>query len=1141
MNSDLSQLLNSVPRNDRTYNVVWLDQGERRRLSMTSMWKAEFLECIREEGSLPTLVENYPHDGPLTLVAPGHLADTLMSEMCTYLREALLLDPEEVRIMRAERDNQVCLRTSFALPRRLRVLLWRRWAETYSLSDAYSLSSFWMLGAEMPEGSRWVWKDAYNLDEDPLKIETKAEQFSAFSALWTTQSPPFQKDAKKAYQEAPQDDGEDLPSSPLPEEATASSSAAALVPYRSFQEFLQRHRLTAADKGTPFNFLGYPGPYLGKYLITGEEKELFYRLYTSQWEAGTELHLLEKQGPFAPMLIDVDLQSLDGQRVYTPVTLSSFASAVFEFYDKYLHLDPAVHMCYVMERRAPYKYTNKDGKKTFWKDGFHMLFTIYTSVEVRELCREFVLDRCKGVLDALNQSEPNERIVDRAVIQRNAWFMYGSTKAGVEPYQITKVWRADHSVSEDWQTAPMIDLVRGLSVYGPDLEPSLPYREGGEEQLLRAIEKAYPQPKEEKGRLLTPVTRELSSNVCKMVEEGAEKRYNDSSRLPHIARLVLEGLSPARADSYKEWLDVGLVLHWTAVGAREISSDDALALWIDFSRQSPKFRPGECEHMWANFKSGSREKKLTYGSLCHWVKEDNPAKYEEIRKSSIEFDVKRCATNVEGAETAVAYVVERMYRGRYMTTIKGSKDVIWYEFDQSLHRWKIVPKAYTLWNLLPTEVVGVFSQVKNRIGLEGLANNADYEQVKKMVEGISKIEARLMKNAFKENVQKNVATLLLDPEFGERLDSNPHLLCCANGVFDLETCTFREGRPEDYLSISTHVNYVPYSAENPMIKKIMSVLEQIMPDAAQRYYMLKHLGSCLLGINVEQQFYIWQGVGSNGKSILTTLMLQSLGDYATPANVTLLTGKRAASGAANPDLANLVGKRFVVLQEPEDNEKLNAGFMKELTGGDTISMRALYEEQARLKPQFKIVYTSNHFPTITANDNGTWRRIVVVSFRSQFLDAGDLDPTNEHHFPKDTSLEQAFKTEEAKEAFLSILIHFYERYKKDYRETGRGLHPPEIIVRATSKFKERSDIYAEFSSERIEHTGDHGDVLKITALHEEFRKWYRDNYGIPSKENAKMLQRNELKDQMEKKFNRPYNDGWKGYKIVAQDEDAGAS
>ena len=56
---------------------------------------------------------------------------------------------------------------------------------------------------------------------------------------------------------------------------------------------------------------------------------------------------------------------------------------------------------------------------------------------------------------------------------------------------------------------------------------------------------------------------------------------------------------------------------------------------------------------------------------------------------------------------------------------------------------------------------------------------------------------------------KECRELFYDKNFNDNLDENPYLMGCSNGVIDFKEKTFRQGRPEDYISQCTNIIYTP--------------------------------------------------------------------------------------------------------------------------------------------------------------------------------------------------------------------------------------------------------------------------------------------------------------------------------------------
>jgi hypothetical protein len=81
-----------------------------------------------------------------------------------------------------------------------------------------------------------------------------------------------------------------------------------------------------------------------------------------------------------------------------------------------------------------------------------------------------------------------------------------------------------------------------------------------------------------------------------------------------------------------------------------------------------------------------------------------------------------------------------------------------------------------------------------------------------------------------------------------------------------------------------------------------------------------------------------------------------------------VTGKRGNIGSVSPEIANLKGVRYAVMQESSVSDEINEGPMKELTGGDAIQSRALYKAPTTFIPQFKLAMATNNLPAIKGKD-----------------------------------------------------------------------------------------------------------------------------------------------------------------------------
>jgi putative DNA primase/helicase len=207
------------------------------------------------------------------------------------------------------------------------------------------------------------------------------------------------------------------------------------------------------------------------------------------------------------------------------------------------------------------------------------------------------------------------------------------------------------------------------------------------------------------------------------------------------------------------------------------------------------------------------------------------------------------------------------------------------------------------------------------------------------------------------------------------LDADPYLFNCANGTIDLRTGLLRPHRPADLITKLAPLVF-DETATCPLWLKF---LDQIMGgNKALVGYLQRFTGYCLSGDVSEQCLLFLYGTGANGKSTFLNTLLPIFGDYGLQAVSDLLLAKHHESHPT--ERADLFGRRFVITIETEDGRRIAEALMKQLTGGDRIRARHLYQDSFEFAPTHKILLAANHKPKVRGTDHAAWRRIKLLPF-----------------------------------------------------------------------------------------------------------------------------------------------------------------
>jgi putative DNA primase/helicase len=296
------------------------------------------------------------------------------------------------------------------------------------------------------------------------------------------------------------------------------------------------------------------------------------------------------------------------------------------------------------------------------------------------------------------------------------------------------------------------------------------------------------------------------------------------------------------------------------------------------------------------------------------------------------------------------------------------------------------------------------------------------------------------------------------------LDADPLLLNVQNGTLDLRTGVLRPHSREDYITKLAPVDYDP-EATRPNFDSLLNRLFEKVPNV--RAYLQRIFGYSLTGLTNEQCFFIFYGMGSNGKSTILRAIFDLLGEYAKTTRPETFLAKQGDEGIRN-DIAALAGARFVTSLESEQGKQFAEGLIKGVTGDEQVSARFMRKEFFSFLPQFKLFLGTNHKPTIKGTDHGIWRRVRCVPF---------LEVIDEKE--RDRSFGKKLQAESS--GILNWLLEGCLAWQRD------GLGEPVEVVKATDAYREEQDLLGQFLDDECVVEKD-GTCTK-GELYIDYREW----------------------------------------------------
>lgn len=767
-----------------------------------------------------------------------------------------------------------------------------------------------------------------------------------------------------------------------------------------------------------------------------------------------KFHLAEIPLENSPLIVDVDIkeEGEEPKKLYNDFVIKEILLSYVKILDDLLTKKPKTYKIILLEK-PPYL------KNGFIKSGFHLHFISVS------LCKK---DLNKVYEEVLKISEFSDYLDN---VTSKPWLIYGASKdPQSDPYLISKCFIVEDEV---------ITETNHLNIFVGEKIFNIEITQNNIHEMLKTIMSIRLSKNFSLQKTYKLKNSESEEEIN--IKEIKEINYvNISSE--KISELVMS-LKKERATDYTEWLSVLMILVNIAK-TRKNEIEYFKNLFHLFSQKSENYDEIGCDNKWDSIMKTYYEGGLHIGSLIYKAKQDN--KVEDVKDLIIDLNLEFIPVN----DYDIARKVKEIIPESFIT----HKDYGCFRFESTI--WKEVSG----WDSIFKRYISIWSNSyvgKIRTKINTLAITKDEPNYEKLVteplKTVARLEKKIKNYSSLNNISKSMFDLYFDEELYQIFTQKQYMIAFKNKMFDVKKWKINPVLGEHYLSNRIEHELIEWADVPEENKKFVEGFwEKIFPDKELREYNLKNFARFLTGENTFKQFQFWTGTGNNGKSVCINLMEQIFGRMTMKIPKTLITGSSIKHGGATPELYRLKDARLAIIDEVTNNDFLDPGQIKGLTGNDKLYGRDLYQKSKDINeiiPTFFPILITNEIPIIKKPDDATWGRVRLINFESKFKsnpeqylkDHPEEDPSKV--FKSDPKIYQQLK-ENAK-YFLSQLVDQLFQYGSFEEFNMEEIIPPKV-EEGLAKFKQGQNILKQYIQENFIVDENSPEIISAGKLLKEY-------------------------------------------------------
>lgn len=345
------------------------------------------------------------------------------------------------------------------------------------------------------------------------------------------------------------------------------------------------------------------------------------------------------------------------------------------------------------------------------------------------------------------------------------------------------------------------------------------------------------------------------------------------------------------------------------------------------------------------------------------------------------------------------------------------------------------------------------------------------------------------------------------------LDKDEKLLNTPYATYNLEKGIAGEQphNPEDLITKITNVS--PSDEGKDLWDQCLELF--FSGDKELIDYVQMVVGMAAVGKVYQEHLIIAYGSGANGKSTFWNTISRVLGTYSGKLSAETLTV--GCKRNVKPEMAELKGKRLIIASEMEEGMRLNTAVVKQLCSTDEIFAEKKYKAPFAFVPSHTLVLYTNHLPKVGANDDGIWRRLIVIPFNAKIVGDSDIKNYADYLYEKAGGYILKWVIEGAKKAidaeFKTQLPKCVQDAINAYREENDWLgHFISECCEVDESFTEKSgELYQKYREYAIQNgdftrpNGDFNAALENAGFSKRKTKKGAFFYGLKLKEGQDFL------------------------------------